>query len=143
MKRLDFGSGHNPKPGYLTCDITQAPFLDYSFDPENYKITAEDGEFDEVFIRNVIHHVPDLDRMFEEIHRVVKPSGIVMIEDCSEEHYSANKILDKLWYRFVIPRPEVFISESYRNCLDILKERFIVDKREFEEEKEKIRLLKK
>ena len=34
--KLDFGSGYNPQKGYLTCDFTSNPFLDFHF--ENYKI---------------------------------------------------------------------------------------------------------
>jgi ubiquinone/menaquinone biosynthesis C-methylase UbiE len=42
--------------------------------------------FDLVFMVDVIHHIPDIDSMFANINRVLKPGGIVMIFSDSHEH---------------------------------------------------------
>ena len=55
--RIDFGSGHNPKEGYKTCDITFAPNLDYAYDKEaNLIIDLEEASVDEFYAKNVLHH---------------------------------------------------------------------------------------
>jgi glycosyltransferase involved in cell wall biosynthesis/ubiquinone/menaquinone biosynthesis C-methylase UbiE len=48
-------------------------------DAEN--IPFPDGEFDVVYSNGVIHHIPDTQRVIEEMHRVLKPGGkaIVMV----------------------------------------------------------------
>lgn len=44
-------------------------------------IPAVDGEFDFAFLSMVIHHVPDLAAGVRELHRVVKPDGLVFIRN--------------------------------------------------------------
>ena len=44
-------------------------------------IPAEDATFDFAFLSMVIHHVPDLDACARELHRVVKPAGLVFIRN--------------------------------------------------------------
>jgi len=44
MDKLDFGSGYNPVDGFKTCDING--YVDYYFDPIEYKIDSEDKIFD-------------------------------------------------------------------------------------------------
>ena len=38
-------------------------------------LNLEDRQFDIVYAANLIHHVTDRDRLFQEIHRVLKPQG--------------------------------------------------------------------
>jgi ubiquinone/menaquinone biosynthesis C-methylase UbiE len=44
-------------------------------------IPAGDATFDFAFLSMVIHHVPDLDACARELHRVVKPAGLVFIRN--------------------------------------------------------------
>ena len=44
-------------------------------------VPAADGEFDFAFLSMVIHHVPDLAACARELHRVVKPRGLVFIRN--------------------------------------------------------------
>lgn len=46
-------------------------------DAENMPFS--DGEFDVVYSNGVIHHIPDTQRVVEEIHRVLKPGGKAII----------------------------------------------------------------
>jgi ubiquinone/menaquinone biosynthesis C-methylase UbiE len=51
-------------------------------------IPLEDEQFDVIFSRAVIHHLPDLHAYFKEAYRLLKPSGILItqdrtIEDCT------------------------------------------------------------
>ena len=44
-------------------------------------IPAANGAFDFALLSMVIHHVPDLDACARELHRVVKPAGLVFIRN--------------------------------------------------------------
>ncbi|MEM9491161.1 MAG: methyltransferase domain-containing protein [Myxococcota bacterium] len=41
----------------------------------------EDGQFTHVWGQGVLYHVPDLDRAFAEVARVLAPRGVVLIDD--------------------------------------------------------------
>lgn len=114
MNKLDFGSGHNPKDGYMTCDIYG--YVDYFFDPIEYAIDCPDNFFDVIRCHNVIHHIKDIDRLSSEFHRVLKNGGIINITESTKETYRINYYLDYLWYRFIIPRYEIWFSPKYRDC---------------------------
>jgi SAM-dependent methyltransferase len=120
MRKLDFGSGYNPEKEYETCDIYG--HVDYFFDPISYKIDVEDELFDVIRCRNVIHHIKDIDRLSKEFNRILKKGGILEITEARKEYYSSNYYLDYLWYRFIIPRYEVWFSKKYRNCKNYFKE---------------------
>jgi len=42
-------------------------------------IPFDDCFFDFVYMTDVIHHVPDIEEMFLELHRVLKPGGLICI----------------------------------------------------------------
>jgi ubiquinone/menaquinone biosynthesis C-methylase UbiE len=112
--RIDFGSGFNPHDGYATCDPFH-PMADVVYDAHAYRMDADDGTVGEILCRNVLHHVPDLDRLFGEFARVLRPGGTVIAVEPRQEAFAANVLLDRLWYRGVVPRPEIWIAEEYRD----------------------------
>lgn len=116
MIKLDFGSGYNPMHDYKTCDIYG--YVDYYFDPIEYKIDAEDNTFDVIRCRNVIHHIKDIHKLSKEFKRVLKTNGILEITEARKDYYTSNYYLDYLWYRYIIPRYEVWFCDHYRNCKD-------------------------
>ena len=121
MLKIDFGSGYNAKPGYKTCDITYAPFLDYVYDIEkNQIIGCEKKSVDEFYMRNVVQHIKDLQKCFSMIKEYLKDDGSLVIIDTQKEYFLQNVILDIIWYRFVIPRYEIWFSKSYRDYGKVL-----------------------
>ncbi len=46
-------------------------------DAEN--LPFEDNSFDVVYSNGVLHHVPDIQKAFQEVHRVLRPGGELMI----------------------------------------------------------------
>lgn len=119
MNKLDFGSGYNPGDGFKTCDIYG--YVDYYFDPIEYHIETDD-KFDYIRCRNVIHHIKDLGKLSLELYRVLNVGGILEIIEPREEYYPENYYLDYLWYRYIIPRYEVWFSNEYRNCRNLFHE---------------------
>lgn len=61
---IDFGSGYNPKAGYKTCDITTFPQLDFQYDGKDEIVGLREKSVDVFYLRNVVHHIPDLQRTF-------------------------------------------------------------------------------
>ena len=58
-------------------------------------IPFPDNEFDFVYMTDVIHHVPDMNIMFSELNRVIKPSGLLCI--VTESH---NQIKHRFYNRY-------------------------------------------
>lgn len=121
---IDIGSGYNPAKGYKTADITGLPYLDYLI--KDNKIYSRNGELKENSVnkfrlRNTIHHVKDLNIFLNNLFKYLKPNGTIEIIDCNKEHYFSNYCLDNLWYRYVIPRKEIFIADNYRDYAKVAK----------------------
>ncbi len=138
MLKIDFGSGYNPKKGYKSCDITNLPNLDYVYCEEsNEIIDCKENSVDEFYLRNVVHHLPSIEKTISCLYRYLKKDGIVRIIDVRKEYYQKNVILDIIWYRYVIPRYEVYFSKVYRDYFKILKKlNFILIDKYYDEEKE-------
>lgn len=87
---LDFGCGSKPYENlfvncreYIGCDIEESAHdhsdskIDYFFDGE--KLPFEDGRFDAVVSFEVFEHVFNLSDLLNEINRVTKPSGYLLV----------------------------------------------------------------
>lgn len=136
--KIDFGSGYNPHKEYKTCDITFLPTLDYVFNICDYTITdLKENTVDEFYLRNVVHHIKDLDSTFKMLYKYLKPNGIIKIIDTRKEYFMQNIILDIIWYRYVIPRYEIWFSTKYRNYFNTLEQlKLKLIHKEYLEEKE-------
>ncbi len=55
-------------------------------------IPAEDHFFDFVYMTDVIHHIPDIRRLFSEIRRIIKPQGKVCIVTQSHQQIETRPI---------------------------------------------------
>ena len=126
---IDIGSGYNPKEGYLTCDTEYG--CDY------YSIDEIPDNFVDVFhMRNVLHHVKDLNTCIKKILTKCKNDAIVDVIDCSEEYFYQNFFLDNLWYRYVNKRPDIYISPKYRDFINIFTNNgFLLLEQKIHEEK--------
>jgi ubiquinone/menaquinone biosynthesis C-methylase UbiE len=85
------------------------------------------GKFDAVFIQGVLHHVPQWRKALEEISRVVKPGGFLLLEEPNK------RFLDFVERFFKIDHPEesrfewseliAALDEAGFTVLDIKKQR--------------------
>ena len=78
-KVLHLGSGSRPLPGSVTVDILALPGVDVVHDLDIYPWPYADASFDVVYAHNVVEHITDSVRAMEEIWRVLKPGGRVVI----------------------------------------------------------------
>ena len=122
MLKIDFGSGYNPFDGYKSCDITGLPGLDYIVDTKTGIISDCHEKSVDVFrLRNVVHHLPRLEDTFRCLGKYLKKGGCLWIIEPRKEFYRQNLIADILWYRYVIPRYEIWFSPVYRDYGAVLR----------------------
>jgi len=137
---LDFGSGYNPKTGYLPCDFTSNPkldfyCLDYKIYDKNLKI-VKPNTFKNIFCRNVLHHIENLELIIAELFRVLECNGKLIVIEPNKDHYYQNFMFDSLWYRFVNNRTDIWFSKNYRDYITILNKLFSTIDYNLENEKE-------
>lgn len=73
-------------PGYEITDFADKPWLDH----KNIDALAtgfKDESFDFVVSSNMIHHVPYPMRFFEEMYRILKPGGLVLIQEINASFF--------------------------------------------------------
>lgn len=81
MVELGSGGGFLKEvmPEVLTSDVQPLPWVDHCFSALNMPFDHE--SVDAFFVMNVLHHISDPVRLFNEMDRCLKPGGrIVMIE---------------------------------------------------------------
>lgn len=127
--KLDYGSGRQPKDGFLSSDFIGTP--NYDFYIKDYKVIgAKDRSFEAIHCRNVIHHIPekDLPVLFREFKRLLQPGGQLIISEPRKEFHKQNLILDLIWYRFLtydkdimIPPQEYVDYKQYLTDFELLE----------------------
>lgn len=82
---------------------------------DHSSIPFEDKFFDFIYMTDVIHHVPDIEMMFSEFMRVLKPGGIVCI--LTESH---RQIETRFWVKY-FPATVAVEKKRYPDIPDIIK----------------------
>ena len=81
-KTLDIGSGHGPYatyfPNRVSIDIEPGPGVDFVVDAHDLS-RFSDGSFERVLATEVLEHLHTPQRAIDEMHRVLKPGGSVIL----------------------------------------------------------------
>ena len=83
---LELGSGISASKDFIKCkkfytsDFTDSKWLDYS-NIDALDTGFESGSFDFIIVSNVIHHLAYPNLFLEECHRLLKPSGVLLIQE--------------------------------------------------------------
>lgn len=77
--KLHIGCGHQIFDGWVNLDITPLPGVDVVHDLTQFLWPFEDQEFDEVYMKDVLEHLPDTIKTLEEIYRITKPRAKIFI----------------------------------------------------------------
>lgn len=102
---LHFGSGSAKLPGSTTIDILDLPGVDVVHDLDSFPWPFEDNSFDLIYGHNVLEHLEDIVAAMEEIHRLLKPGGRLLVAvpyfrspdaftDSTHEHFFTSRSLD-------------------------------------------------
>jgi SAM-dependent methyltransferase len=79
-KILDMGCGNQKKDGAITIDINPVTKPDIIHDLNKFPYPFETSTFDEIYIDNVLEHLDNIMKVMEEIHRISKPDGTIIIK---------------------------------------------------------------
>ena len=78
-KLLDLGCGNKKRAGALGIDFNNRTAADLIHNLNVFPYPLESETFDEVYVDNCLEHLDDVIRVMEEIHRVLKPAGLVKV----------------------------------------------------------------
>jgi len=76
---LDLGCGKKKRPGAVGIDLNASTNPDILFDLDRFPYPIRDACVDEVYLDNALEHLEDVIRVMEEIHRILKPQGLVKV----------------------------------------------------------------
>lgn len=77
--RLNIGCGTDIRDGYVNTDIVLLPGVDIAFDNNNFPYPFPDEIFSEILLINVLEHLPDTIGTIEELYRISKNAGELII----------------------------------------------------------------
>jgi SAM-dependent methyltransferase len=80
VRRLNWGCGTDPEPGWINSDIKDAPGIDLSCDIRD-GLPLADGSIDYAVSIHALPEVPypDLVRVLAELRRVLRPGGVLRL----------------------------------------------------------------
>jgi len=79
QKKLNLGCGHKILPGWINHDLAPLPGVDVTHDLTKFPWPWENGEFDEISMKDVLEHLPDTTKTLEEIYRIMKTGAKCLI----------------------------------------------------------------
>ena len=77
-KILDLGCGTRKREGAIGVDKIPS-VADILHDLDCFPYPFEDSSFDEIHLDNVLEHLADVIRTLEELYRIGKPGGLVVV----------------------------------------------------------------
>jgi len=104
--------------GSISCDLVRSEIKLQNFvQCDGQKLPFKDGSFDVVFLMQVIEHVPHLHDLLQEINRILKQKGVLMLT--TPNLYSINSYRDPnhLWH--FTPRTLCFTLKNYFSAIKI------------------------
>jgi SAM-dependent methyltransferase len=83
---LDVGCGSAKTPGAVGLDASPDTDADIVHDLDAFPYPIADASFDQILLQDVIEHVSEPIRVFEELHRIARPRARVQLRT---PHYSS------------------------------------------------------
>jgi len=77
--KLNVGCGTVIKEGWVNHDIVNLPGVDVVHDLRIFPWPFEDNQFEEILMKDVLEHLPDTIKTFEELYRITKKWAKVII----------------------------------------------------------------
>ncbi|WML66570.1 MAG: hypothetical protein METHP_00005 [Methanoregula sp. SKADARSKE-2] len=80
MKYWDLGCGNRKKGEAVGIDINPDSSADVIHDLNAFPYPFEDSSFNEIYADNVIEHLDNVIKVMDEIYRISRPGGIIIIK---------------------------------------------------------------
>lgn len=77
--KLDLGCGASKRDGFIGVDSLSLPGVDIVHNLSAYPYPFEDNSIEEVWMDNVLEHIPNPLKVVEEIHRICKNGAKVKV----------------------------------------------------------------
>lgn len=105
LKKLNIGCAGFKKPGYVNLDWQSIVEPDVSHDLNVYPYPFKDNEFDVIEAFHVIEHLDRPFSVMKELHRILKPGGVLSIK---VPHFSRGMAHPEHAHGFDITFPNYF-----------------------------------
>nr|WP_319540024.1 methyltransferase domain-containing protein [uncultured Methanospirillum sp.] len=79
IEKLNIGCGTDIKDGWINLDGKNLPGVDIVHDLEVFPWPFVDNQFDEIYMKDVLEHLPNTIQTLEEIYRITKLHGKIFI----------------------------------------------------------------
>lgn len=79
-KKLNIGCGKHPMKGYVNLDVVKLPNVDIVHNLDKYPWPFKDNTFEEIYCDNVLEHLSSIIQPVEEIWRISKNGGKVIVK---------------------------------------------------------------
>ncbi len=76
---LDIGCGSAKTPGAVGLDISADTDADIVHNLDAFPYPIEDSSFDQILLQDVLEHVAEPIRLFEELHRIARPAARIQL----------------------------------------------------------------
>ena len=78
--KVNIGCGNDYRDGFINIDKNDNVKCDMVVDLEEGKIPLEDGSVDYIMANHVLEHINNLIPLMNELHRILKPKGVLHVE---------------------------------------------------------------
>ena len=76
---LDIGCGSAKVPGSVGLDVSPDTAADIVHDLDVFPYPIQDESFDDILLQDVLEHVQQPIRLFEELHRIARPGACIQL----------------------------------------------------------------
>ena len=81
MSILEIGSGNKKVfPNSICLDKEKTPIVDVVWNLEETPLPFQDNTFDLIYASHVLEHIKGFDKLMTDLHRILKPNGIIRIK---------------------------------------------------------------
>jgi predicted SAM-dependent methyltransferase len=134
MTKLDLGCGSSKREGFLGVDSLQLPGVDIVHNLTQFPYPFEDNSIEEIWMDNVLEHLPNPLRVMEELHRICKNGARVNIAvPYFRSFYSAIdpthvNFFGVWWFKYFDP------AHPFHHKYQYSQAKFQIEKMEFDRE---------
>ncbi len=103
--KLNLGCGPNYWEGWTNIDSSPQYKTDIVYDLDNLPYPFKENEVDEVYMEHTLEHLEKPDKVIEELWRIVKPKGRLIISVPHWSHFTAYSLVHKTYFSGVSLQP--------------------------------------